>query len=72
LKYEYKISNDVISHKELGVYNSYGISSNYGYKISDISTDKKQVEKLIARINEKQTPREYLPYEIDVTFNENF
>jgi len=69
---KYEISSNIINHKELGVYNSYGIKSSCGYKISDISTDKKQVEKLITRLNSKQTPKEYLSYEIDLIFNEEF
>lgn len=67
---KYGILKERLYDNDLGSYESYGIESLCGYKISDISISKRQVENLISRINAKQTPIEYLPYEIDQIFKE--
>lgn len=67
---KYGLLKESFYDDDLGSYESYGIESLCGYKISDISISKKQVENLISKINSKQTPIEYLPYEIDKIFKE--
>lgn len=66
---KYALIEETLYDNELKEYTSFGIISADGYKISDISTDKKLVEKLILTINKKQTPRDYLLHEIDKLFD---
>ena len=67
---EYSLIEETIYDNEIGKYTSFGIIDTNGYKISDISTNKKLVEKLILTINKKQTPINYLLYEIDKLYGE--
>ena len=67
---EYSLIEETIYDDELGEYTSFGLIGTNGYKISDISTDKKLVEKLILTINKKKTPKNYLLYEIDKLYAE--
>lgn len=55
---------------ELGTYTSFGIQNENGYKISDISTNINDVEKLVCILNKLQTPPHYLYYEIDRFFSD--
>ena len=61
----YTLIKETIYDETLGSYESFGIKNENGYKISDISTDPNDVEKLISIINSKQTPENYLLCEID-------
>ena len=64
---KYSIIKETLSN-ELGTYTTFGIQNDKGYKISDISTDIKDVEKLVSAINKLQTPDHYVYYEIDRLF----
>ncbi|MBR2734892.1 MAG: hypothetical protein IKE05_01710 [Clostridia bacterium] len=66
----YTLIKEVIDDDILGRYESFGIKNENGYKISDISTNSKDVEKLLSVINNKQTPENYLYHEIDILFSE--
>ena len=66
---KYQLVKENFKSPELGEYTSYGIISDSGFKISDISLEKAEVEALILKINEKQTPICYLPFEIDSFFS---
>lgn len=70
LNMKYALIEETIYDDELGKYTTFGIISTDGYKISDISTNKKLVENLILTINKKQTPKNYLLYEIDKLYGE--
>lgn len=65
---EYKILAENFYDENIGNYTAYGISSDEGYKFSDITLSKQEIEHLVANINVKQTPVNYLPYEIDAIF----
>ena len=66
---KYTIVKETIKN-ELGTYTSFGIQNDNGYKISDISTERKNVEKLVKILNRLQTPVHYLYYEIDKFFSD--
>lgn len=66
---KYTLVKETIEN-ELGTYASFGIKNENGYKISDISTDIKEVEKLVSTLNKLQTPQQYLYYEIDKFFSD--
>lgn len=67
----YTLIKETIQDDLLGSYESFGIENESGHKISDISTNIQDVKKLLSRINSKQTPENYLPYEIDRLFSES-
>lgn len=66
----YTLVKETINDDILGSYESFGIENESGYKISDISTNIQDVKKLLSIINEKQTPENYLLYEIDRILSE--
>lgn len=66
----YTLIKETIKDDILGSYESFGIKNENGYKISDISTNKEDVEKLLSKINANQTPELYLYHEIDLFFSE--
>ena len=66
----YTLIKETIKDDILGSYESFGIQSENGYKISDISTNKEDVEKLLSKINSNKTPEIYLGYEIERLFSE--
>ena len=61
---------ETIKDDIIGDYESFGIENESGFKISDISTNPRDVQKLVSTINAKQTPENYLYYEIDQLFSE--
>lgn len=65
----YTLIKETIYDEILGSYESFGIENEKGYKISDISVNPEDVEKLLSIINSKQTPENYLLYEIDRLFS---
>ncbi len=66
----YTLVKETINDDILGSYESFGIENESGYKVSDISTNIQDVKKLLSIINEKQTPENYLLYEIDRILSE--
>ncbi len=66
----YTLVKEIIHDDSLGDYESFGIENERGHKISDISTDMGDVKRFLSRINAKQTPENYLQYEIDSFFSE--
>lgn len=66
---KYSVITQTINDEILGKYHTYGIMSENGYVVSDVSLEKSLVERLTERINRKNTPLEYLSYEIDGIFN---
>ena len=66
----YTIIKEVINDNVLGTYETFGIKDENGDKISDISTDIKTVKKLLSEINKKQTPKNYICYEIERILSE--
>ena len=66
----YTLIKETIKDELLGDYESFGIQSESGHKISDISTDIEDVKKLLSTINAKHTPENYIGYEIDRMFSE--
>ena len=66
----YTLVKETINDDILGSYESFGIENESGYKVSDISTNIQDVKKLLSIINEKQTPENYLLYEIDLILSE--
>ena len=66
----YTLVRENIQDEVLGNYESFGVESENGYKVSDISTNIDDVQKLLFVINAKQTPECYLCYEIDKLFSE--
>ena len=66
----YTLVKETIHDDILGSYESFGIENESGYKVSDISTNIQDVKKLLSIINEKQTPENYLLYEIDRILSE--
>ena len=66
----YTLTKETIYDDILGSYESFGIENESGFKISDISTNPQDVQKLLSIINAKQTPENYLIYEIDKLFSE--
>ncbi len=66
----YTLVKETIKNDIIGDYESFGIENENGYRISDISTNIRDVKKLLSRINAKQTPENYLLYEIDQILSE--
>ena len=66
----YNIIKQQIINDELGQYYTFGIQDEKGFIISDVSTNKHDVEKLLSILNKQNTPRNYLLYEIDKFFSE--
>ena len=66
----YTLVKETINDDILGSYESFDIENESGYKVSDISTNIQDVKKLLSIINEKQTPENYLLYEIDRILSE--
>ncbi|MDO4200224.1 MAG: hypothetical protein Q4D57_05695 [Clostridia bacterium] len=66
----YTLIKETLHDDTLGNYESFGIENENGYKISDISTNMEDVERLLSKINENQTPEIYLHYEIDRLLSE--
>ncbi len=67
---KYTIIKETICSDELGEYESFGMQDENGNKISDISTNLEKIKKLVNDLNQKQTPVNYLLYEIDSFFSE--
>lgn len=67
---KYTIIKETIYSDELGKYESFAVQDENGNKISDISTDLEKIKKLVNVLNQKQTPANYLLYEIDSFLSE--
>ncbi len=65
---KYKIIKETLFNNDIGYYESFGIESEYGEKVSDISVDKDFVKKLVNHINLKVVPFKYIYYEIEEFF----
>lgn len=64
----YKIIRETLFNDNIGYYETFGIESECGEKVSDISVDRDVVEKLINDINLKVVPFNYIYYEIEEFF----